>query len=333
MVVSSTVTVPSVISRRARAAPAAWTALLVALAGCIAGDGGIGAAPDAHLRGFEARPGADGRPAHIVGVVVDTELIPLAGADVVLTPGELVALSDESGAFVFGPLEPGTYTLTAQKRGYASKDQQAEVSETEPTHVRLTLTAIASDVPYHETFSEAMYLICHLVIRNAATGIQVLNAPCGAVDLVTGSTNTLDHWIFFFVVENPGFRSLVMEMVWDPQQLGHDGLMQLSTEGRVSAASGTQAVGVAGTVYGGTMGPPFHAVIHAGQSYWRTAGKNVTFYPEPNATERFKMLVAGGGDNTTLGGSAVFIEFRPTAYLTMFYNRHASPEFSVIPDD
>ncbi|HEX9816462.1 MAG TPA: hypothetical protein VGB18_05735, partial [Candidatus Thermoplasmatota archaeon] len=218
------------------------------------------------------------------------------------------------------------------KRGYASKEQQVTVAEGDETRVRLTLEAVASDVPHHETFSEAMYLICALVAP--PTPLGGANVPCaGLVDIFVGSTNSLDHWIFYFVIDKPGFKSLVMEMVWDPQQTGHDGLMQLSTEGR-AAPNEAGGVTIAGSLYGGTQGPPFYMMMHAGQNYWAGGDNPETiFYPEPNATETFKMLIAGGGDNTTVPGLGFFLEFRPTAYLTFFYNREATPDFTILPPE
>lgn len=311
----------------------AFTAVLLALlAGCVGGDVGVTGQGGGEIpgQGGVERPD-DGRElgAHISGVIIDTELIPVAEVEVVITPGDHIVLTDMAGVFVVGPLEPGTYTVIAQKRGYASKEQQVSVTASDETKVRLTLQPIASDVPHHETYTEAMYLICHIV--SPASPVGQLNAPCaGLLDIAVGATNTLDHWIFFFTIDKPGFQSLVSEMVWEPQPTGHDGLMQLSTEGR--AAAGTTGVTVAGSVYGDTQGPPFHAVLHAGQNYWNPEDPATTFYPEPNATETFKMLIAGGGGNTTTGG-AFFLEFRPTAYLTFFYNRQAAPDFSILPPD
>lgn len=307
-------------------------AVLASLGGCV---GEAEAKEEDHSK-HQQRTGGDGAarnfPAHIVGVIIDTELLPIAEADVAVTPGDHIVLTGSDGTFVVGPLEPGTYTVSASKRGYAAKEQQVTVTETDESKLRLTLEAVASDVPYHETFSEAMYLICALV--SPATPVGRINVPCaGLVDVLAGTTNSLDHWIFYFVIDKPGFKSLVMEMVWDPQQTGHDGLMQLSTEGR-AAPNEAGGVTIAGTLYGGTQGPPFYMTLHAGQNYWLDGtDPDSIFYPEPNATETFKMLIAGGGGNTTVPGLGFFLEFRPTAYLTFFYNREATPDFTILPPE
>lgn len=318
--------------------PALAIVAIVLLAGCVAGgadsiEGTDEPAGDSQVRG---RP-ADNRelPSHITGVIIDTELIPIADADIAVTPGDHLVLTDVEGTFVVGPLDPGTYTVMASKRGYAAKEQQITVTADDESKVRLTLEAVASDVPYHETFSESMYLICHVVAPNPLTLAQsyILNAPCaGIVDLFTGAVNTLDHWMFSFTIDKPGFTSLVMEMVWDSQQLGHDGLMQLTTLGTAEVQP-SGGVGVGGTVYGGEMGEPFYMLIHAGQNYWDPEDPESVFYPTANETEHFQMLIAGGAGNNTAPNTAFFIEFRPTAYLTFFYNRQAQDGFSILPPE
>lgn len=271
-------------------------------------------------------------PGYVTGLVVDPEIVPVFEADVTLSPGDHVTRTNAAGAFRIGPLSEGTYTLHAEKRGYVSADAEVAVKEDRPTQMTLTLEPLASDVPYHETLTEGMYLICHVVLPNPTSSGTILNAPCGGVvDLVAGTTNIVDKWKFPFRVEKPGFASLAMEMTWRTQQFGKDGLMQLSYLGKAEVNQGG-GVTVAGTVYGDSMANPFHAIIHAGNSYWRSGGKDIVFYPNPNETAKFEMLIAGGGGNTTVNNLALFIEFRPTAYLTLFYNRRALPDFSILPD-
>lgn len=317
--------------------------LLSALAGCVTSDAGIESER-------QESPGVDPnlpeeipeQPAHVTGTVVDPELVPIAEVDVVVRPGDLTTYTDAAGSFSLGPLDAGKYTVFAEKRGYQGASAEVEVFEDRPTKVTLILTPVASDVPYHETSTRTMFLYCSLSIRVGTdpTGyFTILTAPCvGLVEILlqtaTGQSaaNTLDTWTFDFKIEKPGFASLVMEMIWPPQQLGTNGILQL-TEFATAQTSGT-GVTVGKTVYGDSQAQPFHAVIHAGESYWVSRGQNVTFYPTPNETVDFQMLVAGGfGNNTVpLGESAVFINWRPTVYLTFFHNRRAASDFSILPD-
>lgn len=313
-------------------------ALLVAAATAAAGCIGAGGVPQSDEGSGPAHaavdPNAPGEiepaPGHISGIVVDPELVPIPEAYVTVVPGDLSATTNAAGAFKIGPLSDGTYTVKAEKRGYASADAEVAVKEESPTQVTLTLEPMASDVPYHETLTQRMYLICHIVLPNPASGGTFLNAPCTAVYLFGVPENLADKWIFYFKIDKPGFQSLAMEMTWQTQQLGRDGLMQLTKVARATTQGG--GVTVQDTVYGDSMANPFHFVIHAGNSYWRSGGKNITFYPIANETQEFRMLIAGGGGNTTVNNLALFIEFRPTAYLTLFYNRRASDDFTILPD-
>src|SRR5688572_10592970 len=55
---------------------------------------------------------------YVSGLVMDPELVPLADAVVTVTGREGTVVTDASGAFTVGPLEPGTYTVAAEKLGY-----------------------------------------------------------------------------------------------------------------------------------------------------------------------------------------------------------------------
>lgn len=293
--------------------------LLAAVAGC---------AQDPTASQVEALGQADfgDGPGILVGQVVDPEIVPVEGAQVFVLGTQLRATTDATGLFRIGPLEPGLHSLRVERQGYATAD--AEVSLGTP--VTIILDPVASDVPYHETTVHQAYLMCHVVFILPGGEFGGLNAPCAAIiDLVAKNTAP-DDWIFPFTVENPGFESLVMEMTWMTQQFGHDGLLQLTTFAEAEVGSG---VTIGGTVYGGTMGPPFHVILHAGQSYWEDDDEPVYFYPEPNATQKFELLVAGGEGNTTIPGGAVFLEFRPTVYLSFFYNREATEGFTALPDE
>ena len=267
---------------------------------------------------------------HIVGIVVDPEFVPIAEAAVVVTPGDVVGVTNAAGAFDMGPFDPGEYTVMPEKDGYKAEPVKVRVVDDKPAEVRLVLQPVGRNVPYHETGTYNAYITCHVVLRSSDLNQQIGNLPCAAViDLVQPGIST-DKWIYKFKVEQTGFSGIVLEMTWQPQQFGHDGLMQMKTTGTIQATGG--GVQPAGTVYGDTMSAPFHAVLTPGNSYWVNAGQPVTFYPTPNVTQAFEVLLGGGGDNTTLRGSAAFIDYRPTAFATLFYNRPPARDFTTLPD-
>lgn len=316
--------------------PSVSVALVVALAslaGCAGSDGaGPGSAePPRALTDDELAAGSESG-ALLKVLVIDPELFPIAGAYVALESEGLEAFTDDAGVVGFGPLEPGEYSVVVERKGYESATRQVRVGAEGVTELIVQIAPIGRDVPYHETLIFNGHLLCHVVFNLPPPFSGGLNAPCGAViDLFLPNTSQ-DAWKFPFAVEHPGFSSLVLEMTWEPQQFGHDGLMQLTTKGTAEVSG--SSVGVAGTVYGDTQAAPFHAVLHAGRSYWNSSGEPVIFYPEPNTTENFELLVAGGGGNGTLPvEAALFLEFRPTSYVSLFYNRPATWSFTALPDE
>lgn len=309
-------------------------ALATVLSGCINAGGSSQSEGGTRAQETQADPNAPGEieaaPGHISGIVVDPELVPIVEAYVAVSPGDFVTTTNAAGAFKVGPLGEGTYSVLAEKRGYQSATMEVAVKEESPTKVTLTLEPMASDVPYHETLTRVMFLYCAVAIAPPTT----IRAPCGGLlDIIlqtaTGQPhpNTLDTWTYDFKIEKPGFASLVMEMVWPPQSTGQNALMQLTKIARAQTSGG--GVTISGTVYGGHMAQPYHDVIHAGRLY--VSNRNNTFYPTPNATAEFQMLVSVYEGNTTTG-HGVFIQWRPTVYLTLFYNRQASPDFTILPD-
>lgn len=308
--------------------------LLVAasLAGCATNDGTL--VDDQAPRVLTSGEIGNETGAVLKVVVIDPELFPVAQASVFVEPGDLEGVSDREGAVAFAGLDPGTYTVTIERNGYATTTSQTTVAAGEVTEALIEIQPTSRHVPYHTTLIFNAHLLCHFVFQGPPPAALALNAPCGAaIDLIAPGTST-DTWQFPFVVEDPGFSSLALEMIWEEQTLGVDGLMQLTTLGTAEVNSGG-GVQVAGTVYGDTQAKPFHAVLHAGQSYWESDGEPVVFYPEENATETFQLLVAGGGGNGSLpaGQLALFLEFRPTSYVTLFHNRPATWSFTALPDE
>lgn len=320
----------AVVERPVRVVLVMLALVATGLAGCAASDEApLGAEAPRSLSGDELEAGSEGGGLLKV-LVIDPELFPVAGAMVFVDDVDLEASTDAAGVAGFGPLDAGQYTVFVERDGYEDATAQARVDAKGTTELLVTLKPVGRDVPYHETLIFNGHLLCHFVLVYPGTG--GLNAPCGAVIDLFLPGSSQDQWVFPFSVEHNGFQSLVLEMTWETQQFGKDGLMQLTTLGTAEASG--SGVMVAGTVYGDTQAAPFHAVLHAGRSYWNASDGPVTFYPEPNATENFKLLVAGGGGNNTPAVEfALFLEFRPVSYVTLFYNRAATWQFTALPDE
>ena len=282
-------------------------------------------------------------PGYVTGTVVDTELVPIPEVDVIVNPGEHVVQTNVAGAFKVGPLEPGSYSVRAEKMGYNASEVQVTVQDDKPTRVTLTIVPAASTVPYHETRHLAGYLMCHAVLGNPLPQNPVtnqpyfMNAPCVASleAVVPGfpSGVLLDKWRFPFKVEAPGMRTLLLEMTWKDQQLGKDGLLQLSKGGQAEAGpAGEPGVTIGESLYGGSMANPFYMPLHSGQAYWNTSSGPRVFHPDPNATGSFVLMFAGGHGNTTVKNSAFFYEFRSDIWMTFFYHRSMTAGFTILPD-
>lgn len=94
--------------KAARGVALAAQVLAVVLAGCGSPAGQEAAAPEGGASGLGS----------IEGVVVSQAIAPLPGATVGLSPGNATATTGADGAFRFGGLAPGSYTLLASLEGY-----------------------------------------------------------------------------------------------------------------------------------------------------------------------------------------------------------------------
>ena len=111
-----------------------WTLLLlttVTLAGC--SDDPAPEVEDPTFDEFDA-PVAPDRGV-IRGVVVDTAIVPLAGATVTLAGLERSTTTNENGAFQFDDLEPGSYFLEVRLLGYETVQSGTSVEAGEISSV------------------------------------------------------------------------------------------------------------------------------------------------------------------------------------------------------
>ncbi len=73
----------------------------------------------------------------IGGVVRDTASRPVAGAEVVLHPGNQRSRTDSAGRFMFASLGPNSYTLRARKLGYAPTDFDVKLTTSAHTDIQI----------------------------------------------------------------------------------------------------------------------------------------------------------------------------------------------------
>ena len=154
-----------------------WTLLLlttVTLAGC--SDDPAPEVEDPTFDEFDA-PVAPDRGV-IRGVVVDTAIVPLAGATVTLAGLERSTTTNENGAFQFDDLEPGSYFLEVRLLGYETVQSGTSVEAGEISSVlRIQLKPNPSTLPTAVTLQAAGHTGCSFLF-----GITSLRWACDDVD-------------------------------------------------------------------------------------------------------------------------------------------------------
>lgn len=146
----------------------------------------------------------------IRGLVVDAAIRPLAGATLHLRPGNATATTNQAGSFGFQGLAPGTYFLTASRRGYTTVQQSVDVAANvdEPAPVRLQVEQLPSQRPYHD--------VIHFR-GNQAAALMVYSSPTGQTGVV-GEASDLFNGTFeshFVFDPNPTWEQIVV--TWDAQ--------------------------------------------------------------------------------------------------------------------
>lgn len=285
--------------------------LSVAAAGCTSsesqgpdGPGGPGALGD------------DSDSFLIDGLVIDTEILPIEGARVTLEPLGLVTNSTSAGVFRFGPISQGDYTIRVEKQGYAPATREMLIAQTAPERVAITLTPVASTVPYHVTHTYAAYIMCTL---NA-----LVFAPCVPVNVLTGQNVTEDRAEFNFRVPSPGLVDLLHEMIWRPQATGHDMAITIRDPSLAVVAGGVTVIYAANS-----GGPGLRTWVVTGIVNEDVGGTHVF---EATEGKPYTAIIRASTGNSTTPGAAVFIDHRVENYFTFFYNRAGPRDFTVIPD-
>jgi hypothetical protein len=92
--------------------------------------------PDSPL----GRAAAQLRAQGIDGALVDSAGKAVAGAVVVLVPGERRVTADSRGRFAFGALQPGRYVVRVRLLGFRPEEQAVDVARGRRTPMRITLS-------------------------------------------------------------------------------------------------------------------------------------------------------------------------------------------------
>lgn len=190
---------------RRRAGKSALAFGLFLLAGCT---GASQALPEASSEIRAPAPEVSSQKGAIEGLVVDTSLLPVEGADVGLFPiadaqqPSATFATGPDGRFVFSLLDPGPYRIHATKAGYGGGAVFVQVAADEAVSATLRLDEVASNEPYVEIFPWTGILRCGFAV-------VVYSDNCGISDEVQGETR-LQHQYNI----SAGYRTILIETTW-----------------------------------------------------------------------------------------------------------------------
>jgi hypothetical protein len=192
--------------------------ILLLLSGCTSSGGqrqddGSTMPPDASATAGAGSPGGGPGTGRIKGLVVDSEMMPIGGADVSVTSkrdGQNVAklVTDASGAFDVAGLEPATYVVFAAKSGYrAAGGREVQVTEGGVSDVRIELAQLSSIVPYHESVGG----------RRGFNSVACYITPATAWSCSTRDVAGNESKLVFVDEEASGpLQTVVLDMSWVP---------------------------------------------------------------------------------------------------------------------
>lgn len=189
------------------------TAALLLGAGCTAaGPRDAGNSPLAPDAVATAETGA------IDGLVLDTELRPVAEAVLLLSPGARSTGTDLNGRFVFNGLTPGEYALAVSAPGFHPQSRAITIAAEDVLPVRLQLEPLPSLDPHPAVFHQRGHASCFVSYRLPVTANG--NVFCGNVY----NTAQNKHRIFWPAIPTEGWNASTLEQVWKSTQVAGRGM-------------------------------------------------------------------------------------------------------------
>lgn len=202
--------------------------LALGLAGCMGGGDAGASADDEQLdRTTEDELGT------IEGVALNSEGLPVAGVQLGLAPTTKETTSLSNGSYRFANVEPGEYTLVAQKLGFESQATKVAVEPGQTVRKDLILTELRVVESYHYTEPYTGVLTCSFT---TPAWTSPCDYPYTAVYYtlqglgVNGSNYGLpaeplaNEWRYFLTVQN-GTTGIVSELAWEPVSAASEQMM------------------------------------------------------------------------------------------------------------
>ncbi len=197
------------------------------LAGCLTGDDGQG-----DDQALKEQAQAGDRTGGLQGVITDTAVQPIEGANVTLLETDQTTQTATDGSYAFSNVDPGSYTVSVNASGFVSARNTTQVTVGEVTNVDFLLTHLQSTEAYTQVFELEGFFECGFEVGWDLTQeapeppeppepVPWLDpryfflglAACAVVNV--GAQNTTnDKFMHVFDLEAP-IDTLIYEMQWD----------------------------------------------------------------------------------------------------------------------
>lgn len=143
------------------------------------------------------------------GVVVDSSVTPVAGAEVAIEGLGLTTLTGDNGAFGFDGIPPGDHFLRVSKLGYLTTQQNVlvEANVPEPPVVKVLLERDPAATPFVQVLKFDGFLECSFSL------VLVLFAACGVLPEDVSNNEFLVDYTF-----EEGVAHIQSEVLWDSTQ-------------------------------------------------------------------------------------------------------------------
>jgi len=149
------------------------------------------------------------------GVIVDAAIRPLAGASVVLVPGQLNATTGPDGSFNFTGLAPSDYTVTATRAGYLAATTSASVAAGKDAGVQLQLEVKPGGLRFANVYKFDGLYECGVWPTNGCANVNIVTGIMLCETPVPCFNATSDRSIFLQWVDG-GMDFLQSEIAWTP---------------------------------------------------------------------------------------------------------------------
>lgn len=189
--------------------------LLVApMAGCLGG--GDGGSEEVQ----EQRADVTERLGGLEGVVTDTAVQPVVGANVTLVETNQTTQTASDGSYAFSRVPPGEYTVRFETSGFVSARETATVQAGQAAVLDMILTRLSLQEPFTQQLEMTGFVECGVGWKQEAAEVvspllyDSALAACAVPNIYLGGNTTNDRFLHNFELEPP-LHSVVYELGWD----------------------------------------------------------------------------------------------------------------------